>query len=371
MKNSSRNPGIDALRIISMLSVVTLHILGHGKVLITSDSLFEFSVLMALKIIALPAVNCFVLISGYVGYKENNIFPKIKNILSLMFTVLFYSITIAVIFKLFTPVHIGTVEFIESFFPTVTGKYWFFSAYFGLFLLSPFLNILVSKSTLKQDIIFLIVFLLLSTISVFNDVFLLSDGYSVIWFILLYLVGAMIKKNNLNKIFSGKTWSIIIVCAFFITWLHNIILHFINIPFLREYSDILVNYVSPTVVLMAIGLFDRFSDMKSISCGKLISFLSVSAFSVYLIHDNPYIRKHIISNIHSILENSNALLTIISVLAFTVSIFCICILIDQIRILLFKMIKADKSAQLADSIIKSKFNILYLKIKYILENSSK
>ncbi len=154
MSSTSRNYGIDLLRIVSMVGVVFLHVLGHGGLLNSFQSPARFSLIWFFEILAFPAVNCFVLVSGYVGYKGSDIFPKIKNLFSLLFTVIFYSVVIFFIFKFFGPEPIGTDQLIKSIFPTIMGRYWFFTAYFALFLLSPILNLFVHKSNLKQALVF-------------------------------------------------------------------------------------------------------------------------------------------------------------------------------------------------------------------------
>ena len=70
-----RNYGIDLLRIISMLAIVLLHVLGHGGVLDTIGNRFgtDYAVAWILEFIAYPAVNVFVLISGFVGYRNEKI----------------------------------------------------------------------------------------------------------------------------------------------------------------------------------------------------------------------------------------------------------------------------------------------------------
>lgn len=81
---NTRNCGIDLLRIVCMLCVVILHILGHGNVLRTTVSTAGFSIAWLWEVFAYPAVNCFILISGFVGYRENKSYPKLKNIISLI-----------------------------------------------------------------------------------------------------------------------------------------------------------------------------------------------------------------------------------------------------------------------------------------------
>ena len=63
-----RNYGIDLLRVISMIGVMTLHVLGHGGVLaITKILTLNYNIAWLLNILFCSAVNCFVLITGYFG----------------------------------------------------------------------------------------------------------------------------------------------------------------------------------------------------------------------------------------------------------------------------------------------------------------
>ena len=363
MKSLSRNYGVDLLRIVSMIGVVFLHVLGHGGVLSSSQSLDKFSTVWFFEIFAFPAVNSFMLVSGYVGYKGENITPKIKNILSLWFTVLFYSITIFFLFYLFGAEPFGINQLIRTFMPTITGSYWFFTAYFGLFLISPVLNLFVHKSNLKQAFVFLLVLSLFSVVSLNRDTFSLLDGYSVIWFVFVYLTGAVIKKYGLDKVVSKKAWLIIVLSAFVITWLSKVVLFFSDVSFLHN-SGILVNYVSPTIIVMAIGLLCLFSNIKiPPSCHKTISFVATSAFSVYLIHDNVLVRNHLITKVHTVVGGFNPVLLALSIIGIVLAIFVFCILIDKIRIWLFNILKINKFSVYIESVIKTKVDNTYKKIK--------
>lgn len=64
----SRNYGIDLLRMLSMYMVCTLHTLGQGGILeATSEHSSQYCLAWLLEIAAYCAVDCFALISGYVG----------------------------------------------------------------------------------------------------------------------------------------------------------------------------------------------------------------------------------------------------------------------------------------------------------------
>lgn len=365
MSKQSRNLGIDTLRIISMIGVVFLHILGHGGILTSSLSPATFSIVWFFELLAYPAVNCFVLISGYIGYRGDKVFPKIKNILSLLFTVLFYSISITAIFLLCGPKPLGLKELIQGFLPTTMGSYWFFTAYFGLFLLSPLLNVWVSNSTLKQDLLFLIVLLLFSTVSILRDTFTLGNGYSVIWLVFMYLLGAMIKKHEFNKLFSKKIWCIVALSAFAVTWLSKMVLHFSNISFLQSHNSVLIRYTSPTIVLMAVGLLCLFANLNC-SKEKTISFFASSAFSVYLIHDHFLIRNHLMPHISSIIGGLNFVFFTLSIIGIGLGIFISCILIDKVRICLFRILKIDALCACIEAFVKRVINLVCEKVRNIL-----
>ena len=67
-----RNLNIEVLRVVSMFMVIVLHALGHGGVLdyyqLGDSGYFIFWLIEAFCMVA---VNCFVLITGYFGWKSN------------------------------------------------------------------------------------------------------------------------------------------------------------------------------------------------------------------------------------------------------------------------------------------------------------
>lgn len=157
MSKTSRNYGIDLLRIVSILGVVFLHVLGHGGIIATAQTPARLSMTWFFEILAFPAVNCFVLISGYVGFKNDKYWPKLKNIISLLFTVIFYAVSICLIFKALHPSMIGKSDLFTAIMPMTQRRYWFFTTYFGLFLLSPALNAFVNWAKGKHLFAFLLV----------------------------------------------------------------------------------------------------------------------------------------------------------------------------------------------------------------------
>ena len=83
IKNSEikeRNYGIDLLRIVTMFMIVNLHVFWYGGILKSENLYFlsaKYNIVWILEIICYVAVNCYALISGFVGiesrYKYSNI----------------------------------------------------------------------------------------------------------------------------------------------------------------------------------------------------------------------------------------------------------------------------------------------------------
>lgn len=76
-KKHEKNYGIEWLRILSMYMVAVLHTLGQGGIIGSfKQGDLSFSIAWFLEIAAFGAVDCFALISGYVGYHSHFRYKK-------------------------------------------------------------------------------------------------------------------------------------------------------------------------------------------------------------------------------------------------------------------------------------------------------
>ena len=207
-----RNPGIDMVRIVEMFAIVINHILDHGKVIKTFR---QYPELKLLNIICFWHVSSFALISGILGYKTNNY----SNLLYLWLCPFFYSLGIHFIFKKFRPDWVKNEKLIRVFFPVTFSKYWYFTQYFGMYLLLPPINkgiSLLGKTELRL--------LVASTLSVYivwkdainpnSNVFSMCGGYSVLWLLIFYLRGAYIGKYKVDYHGIKKIFYILDICLF-------------------------------------------------------------------------------------------------------------------------------------------------------------
>ena len=344
-----RNYGIDLLRIFSMFLVAIVHTLGHGGVLgaAAPGSANAYAALF-LKAVAICAVNCFAIITGFVMCEAK---PRISKALQLWAQVAFYAICITALCYVLFPGEVGYVAVFNAFLPVSRGQYWFITAYMGMYLLMPFLNIAVQKLEKKTYagmlVMFFVAFSLLPT--VFNsNMFYLNGGYSTIWLCLMYLVGAYLRKfDSLKKASRSKLFLSFGICVS-LTFLSKVVLAWVGKTVLGRTlpEDMFYQYVSPTVVLSAVFLVGVFSK---ISLGdvtkKVVGFFAPAALGVYLIHDHILVRMRLWEGVGQRLVTQNTGVMVLAILGIALSILLACLLIDRLRVYLFQCIRIPALCQ--------------------------
>ena len=369
---TKRDYGIDLLRIVSMLMVPMVHVLGQGGVIGATVPLsLQYESAWLLESILLVAVNCFVLITGYVYYGKET---RYYRLLTLWAEVLFYSIIIIIALKFILPNEIGLEQYWKAIIPTFFTKaqfsrYWFFTAYVGMFLLSPFINLGLKHFNKKQDLaVFLslfVIFSLLPTILNQDMAFTLNQGYSVLWFLVLYYTGGLIHKYEIFKMFKNYKWLLIYVACFLISWILRYVLDVSGLiePGFNLYS--FNCYLSPLYFIGGIALFCFFKKMNITKSTviSVIEFFTPVCFGVYLIHNNMSLAHFFFDKKFEFIAHMDPISLFISVILIGAGIFVVCGLVDWIRELLFRKLKVKKRfAQFEENV--------YLKFdKYLNSNS--
>ena len=192
-----RNPGIDLVRLIGMFIIILNHLLYFGD---AYKKFFKYKrQLKSFQIFIDWHNNGFALISGIVGYKTN----KYSNLLYLWLIVHFYSVGVHLYIITFKKKFKILNDISIEFFPIVFKRYWYFTAYFGMYLYLPIINKGISSlSKFEFRIVVMSIIGILVLWKDFknpeNDVFYMKGGGSMIWLITFYLVGAYIGKYNVN-----------------------------------------------------------------------------------------------------------------------------------------------------------------------------
>lgn len=365
---TDRSYGIDALRIYAMFLIVVLHVLGPGGVLKTSNG-WNYHIAWLMEVNACCAVNCYALISGYVGVETKNSQNRIRKYLSMWIQVFFYSFGITIVAFLINHEVIGIRALLESLFPVATNQYWYFSCYTALFFLIPWLNRFIqmcdNRELTRLVALLVVMFSTFSTLSqrLGGDPFVVSYGYSMVWLITLYLIGAWMKKCHvIERIPTSATVAGLFV-SILVTWVAK--------QFLPNWigTSVLVSYISPMNLLIAASYFCLFAKLRfPNSIQRFISVLSPAAFGVYLIHVQKVVWQHFIASSFSTLSEVSVIGMIIGVLGCAVVIFSVCICMELVRIWIFRLLHMEILTQKIGNELEKTVSNMTLRIEKLIDN---
>lgn len=359
---SKRNMSLDLLRIISMIMIVVLHILGKGGGLSSSISLHR-DVSWFIESFCIVAVNIYVLISGYFLYDSNFSWGKVFKIWR---QVIFYSVLFLLLF-FFMGYEITLKELLFSVFPiTFKENYWFITCYLFMYVSSPFLNILLKNINKNQHfnicIFIVVVFSIISLFLPFESRLDITNGYSIIWFICLYIIAAYFKKVDI-KFKNNNTCLKLYISICLINFCTYLAFDRVGMVF----YDRLYWYNSITVLLSSIFLFLFFKGLsiKNKKLSMIIKKITPLMLGVYLVHENIFIRKVLYSKIFNLglYANLNALLLFPIITILTLIIFSSCCIIDYARLRLFRYLSKKISFTKLDGVIVGICNKVIFEIK--------
>lgn len=353
-----RNSSIELLRIICMIFIIAHHYVVHGGFdTFTIETLSSNAIILQmLSIWGKMACNIFILITGYFLVKSK---VNVKKNIILILEMLFYSLGIVLIFKLFGLGSVGLKDILKSFLCMFYGN-WFLIDYLILCCFIPFLNKIINnfnkKELFRLCVVLLVICSIIPTFAI-NSKF---DFTGIDIMIIMYFIGAYIRLYVDNK--SRRIYSILMIS--FATLLILSVLFFDISGMLFNKNTLIKNatYFSKVnsilVIACAIFTFLHFS-MNNNFYSKAINMLSSSTLGIYLLHDNDLIRKLLWENIFPNVQFLNSNYFILHVIVKIFSIFIICLIIDKIRMFIF-----DKTV---NKIIDKYFDKLYDKIKSVIK----
>ena len=272
-----RNSNFELLRIISMCGIVALHYAGEdlgGAVSNYAYPNFSWFFFQGLNSVCVPLVNCFVLITGYFLIQKTRF--SLKKAVEIFSTTIVYG---AVSYVIAFAVNDGRTNMgiRDSLFPFICGKRWFVETYIILILVSPFLSILLNKLSKRSYLILLTIQLTFFSLwySVGLSAPLLDNGYGIINFITLYMIGGYIRLyGETTKCLcwrKGKYAAVFGTCVF--------------ATFCLSYYIYPFGYAFITVIAASVAAFIFFLKWD-IRYNKVINFLGASAFDVYFVHSD-------------------------------------------------------------------------------------
>jgi len=311
------------------------------------------------------SVNCYALISGFANVKSGF---KFRRIVYLWLEVVTLNVALTTVMHFLVPTAVVTKDYwLRAFFPLTRRAFWYFCAYFFMFPLLPILN--KGLMSLKKYQHIIICFMLLAPtifrIIMNKDNYVLGSGYSALWLICLYVIGAYFRIYGAPKWAKWFVTLPVFFIATYIAWHHKINIETMYAEKLitkdsELYTNrgILISYISPCMVVMAVCLLLFFMQIKiKHKVPKLIiSNLGKATFGVFILHVGAafWYWKDFWNQFKAFGKAATVWEMLWKVAVATLFIYLCASLISLARIYLFKLLKIHKGVDfLADLTARS------------------
>ena len=286
---ANRNSSIELLRIITMMGVVILHYnnasMGGGFKYVEEGSINRIFLYITENMF-ICAVNLFVLISAYFLAVSRQ--RKLIKIVELIIQVMAFRIAFHI-----AGLVMGNEFSVKSFLVSLLPANYFVILYSVVYILSPYINVLIDRLTKEQfKKLVIVLFTLFSCWTFFVDIIeaLNGDsilglstvgmygnqyGYTIVNFLLIYFIGAYIRKNSVS-ISKSKALTGMVVC-FAILFASSLAEHMLGFE-----NTISWNYNNPFVIIMAVFVLLFFNAFNFVS--KPVNELAKGSFTCFLFH---------------------------------------------------------------------------------------
>lgn len=354
MKEKVRQSNFELMRLISMFFIVVYHmIVPTGGNLINNTIGMTNVIIDLISLLIIVHVNSFILITGY--FQSQNKF-SLKKLLSLVFMAWFYKIIIACIFFVIGIHKFNSIEIVTILSPFEFANNWFLVVYMSLYLISPYINILLNKLNQKEHrklvILLFLMFSLLPTIT--NQNTFNNTGFTIVHFVYLYILGAYLRKYPISenihfKNFSQKKKEFLFFGLYLFLGIFNFLLYeFCEQVLLINNNELLVYicnsikqnlffYQTPILIIQSVCYFLFFETISFSS--KWINKMAIGTFSIYIITENPYVKNWLYPFLGIEEDVLQGVSIIPKIMIYSIIIMMVCLMIENIRQLIIKWIK--------------------------------
>lgn len=327
-----RQSNIELLRIVSMIMIVFHHFAVHGGFdWKASDITFPHFWYNLIAMGGKIGVDVFILISGYFLIMSHSRFLDLKRIFRFWGQIIFYSISIFIIFSLFRVNNYGIKLAIKSIFPITFSIWKFASTYFVLYIFHPYLNLFLNGLKKKYYQTFLLMLVIIwSVIPTFTP----SDfqGNDLCWFVTLYAIAGYIRLYGFNRKFTTKIYFLLWGIFSGLTYFSSIVLTILGTKSKLFLTNVTYFYGAEklSVLLISLTLFMGFATLK-MNYHKWINTLASATFGVYLIHDHSIVRDFLWIDIFKNAQYQNSVFLIPYSIIVVLLVYVICTAIDLLR----------------------------------------
>ena len=340
-----------------MYLIVLHHSIVHGALSINSAQLrwhpINAVILSILESGGKIGVFLFILITGYFM-----IYSKItlKKIVKLWLPIFFWSLILYLVMGKVNDYSFTVKGLIKSIFPIIFAQYWFMTAYFFMYLLIPFLNVItkniISKGKIKYAIVLGIILIVSSAHTLFDN----NAGSMLVTFCVVYCWGGLVRIYH-SKI--KQSLNIKLMSLFVLLELMGIEMPLIGFlltgkaQLLKISNKFIIAPSTLFMVLIAVTFFIYVSFWKD-NYYPWINKIAATTFGIYLISDNNSVREFLGNNLlhmHTIISKNYAVIYVIVV---SLVVFIVCSLIEALRKKLFNKFEnyvGNKAQGLQDKLL--------------------
>lgn len=252
----------------------------------------NFWILNFFECISIPAVNIFILITGYFSCKSND--RKICKPLNLISQTIIWGCIYTIAYNLFIDKKIG-IGLLKSIVGSIIFPNYFVTLYVVLYVISPYLNYTISSLSKKTfELLLLYLFLIFSVwatiMDLGNEILNTTSfntgspvgqrgsqfGYTIVHFIFIYLLGAYIRLTSYKMSIKKAIVGIFFLLILLYSW------RCIDLMYCKDQAlATSLSYNNPLVIGLSVLFFEVFLQLKIKS--PVINELSRGAFTCYII----------------------------------------------------------------------------------------
>jgi len=322
-----RDSSLELLRIVAMLMIVEAHFAQHGGFNFPSNEISINRLWQQLSVMHGQFGNdIFVLISGYFLVKSNKI--KISKLFGLVSKALFY-FAVMICFVIFMKNPISKSELLSL--------WWFVQIYFVLYLVHPYINVLLnnlSREEYKKMLLMLgLYWSLLPMLIIWS-----FAGSGLIYFIYIYSIGGYFNLHA--KDFGNKKFILYGFLFIMLNLSMIIILDLLGLNATRI-EERIMGMMSPVTLLGAMCMFIGFKKIP-LKNNKLINLIASATLGVYLLHENILMRPFLWLKVFKNFSFQDSPYLIPYSIGVVILVFAACTLIEITRSKIFKLISRGR-----------------------------
>ncbi len=303
--NHPRVLNLDLYRFFCIFIItVSFHFIGYTGMAeaISSKTSVNYFLIKILEALKPCGINGFIILSSYFLVNETN---SLKKIVRFEFLLLFFSIAISGAALVLKP-NLSSALLLKSVFPFLTGHYWYPVNYIILLVFVPFLNRFIFALSQRQFALF-VGFLLVITglffgINIFYDssIYVGHETRSILWFITLYICTAYYKLYGINK--ELPLAFLAFSLCFLLQFGGSVAADFFGqqVSSLIEFTELFRNnsLISLIMAFASFIIFKHINIPATFALKKIFGFLTPTAFVIYLIQENNFVRPFLWEALH-------------------------------------------------------------------------